>query len=201
MSSLGICTLVVGGVLLICGTSSADDRLLSDDTFDYRSTSDVVIDGGLVVGFPIALPTGLAKGLTAGITRGHRFAFGARAAWLTASEDSDAWAVTHHELHVRATAAVMHDVGRGTVGARLGLGGALVYEDRLRHQGMRAALEGDALETTAFALLPVATLEGVVALHIKGPWLVQLSGGPALSIVDGGAHGSRLAEVGLAWQP
>ena len=53
-------------VVLACcagapGTTRADPgALLTDDTWSYRSTGDLAVDGGLVVGFPSALPTGLA---------------------------------------------------------------------------------------------------------------------------------------------
>ncbi|HEX7837712.1 MAG TPA: hypothetical protein VF469_09630 [Kofleriaceae bacterium] len=178
-----------------------DGTLLTDDTWHYRSTRDVAVDGGLVVGFPAALPTGLATGVGAGVTAGRMVAVGARAAWVTATESSLPWTVTHSDLHLRVTGALQASPGRGILGLRLGLGGTLVHETRVRNQGMRAGLTGSDLETSAFAMVPAVDLDAVVALHIAGPWLLVTSGGPSIDRVDGKLHGGWTAELGVAWQP
>src|SRR5262249_32252700 len=116
--------------------------LLSDDTWRYHSAGDLAIDGGLIVGFPAALPTGLATGAEVGVTSGSQLAWGARAAWLTATEYSLPWTVTHSDVRLRVTGALQTSAGRGTFGLRLGLGGTLVHESRVRNQGMRAGLTG-----------------------------------------------------------
>lgn len=192
-------------LLALCAiprTSVADDgTLLSDDTWRYRSTGDVAVDGGLVVGFPAALPTGLATGAGAGVTVGRTLAVGARAAWVTATESSLPWMVTHSDLRLRVTGGVQATPGRATIGLRLGLGGTLVHETRVRNQGMRAGLTGSDLQTSTFAMLPAADLDAVVALHIAGPWLLVTSGGPSIDRVDGRFHGGWTAELGVAWQP
>lgn len=183
-------------------SAAADDgALLSDDTWRYRSTGDVAVDGGLVLGFPAALPTGLSTGVGAGVSAGRTVAVGARAAWVTATESSLPWTVTQSDLRLRLTAALQATPGRGIVGLRLGLGGTLVHETRVRNQGMRAGLSGSDLETSAFAMLPAADLDAVVALHIAGPWLLVTSGGPSIDRVDGKFHGGWTAELGVAWQP
>jgi hypothetical protein len=184
------------------GRARADDgTLLGDDTWSYRSSGRVAVDGGLVVGFPAALPTGLSTGAGAGVTVGQTLAWGARASWVTATESSLPWTVTHSDLRLRVTGGVQAAPGRGTIGLRLGLGGTLVHETRVRNQGMRAGLTGNELETSAFALLPAADLDAVVALHIAGPWLVMTSGGPSLDLHDGKLHTGWSAELGIAWQP
>jgi hypothetical protein len=175
--------------------------LLDDDTWRYRSTGDLAIDGGLVVGFPAALPTGLARGVGVGVSAGRQLAWGARAAWLTATESSLPWTVTHSDLRMRVTGAAQASAGRGTIGLRLGLGGTLVHESRVRNQGMRAGLSGSALETSTFAMLPAADLDVVVALHVAGPWLLVTSGGPSIDLVDRKLHGGWSAQLGVAWQP
>jgi hypothetical protein len=180
----------------------ADDAaLLDDDTWRYRSTGDLAVDGGLVVGFPAALPTGLAKGVGVGVSSGRQLAWGARAAWLTATESSLPWTVTHSDLRMRVTGAAQAAAGRGTIGLRLGLGGTLVHESRVRNQGMRAGLSGSALETSTFAMLPAADLDVVVALHVAGPWLLVTSGGPSIDVLDRKLHGGWSAQLGVAWQP
>jgi hypothetical protein len=175
--------------------------LLDDDTWRYRSTGDLAIDGGLVVGFPAALPTGLARGVGLGVSAGRRLAWGARAAWLTATESSLPWTVTQGDLRMRVTGAAQASAGRGTIGLRLGLGGTLVHESRVRNQGMRAGLSGTALATSTFAMLPAADLDVVVALHVAGPWLLVTSGGPSIDLLDRKLHGGWSAQLGVAWQP
>lgn len=183
-------------------TSWADSgALLTDDTWRYRSTGDFAVDGGLALGFPAALPTGLAKGIGAGVTTGHTLAWGARAAWVTATESSLPWTVTHSDLRLRVTGALQKAAGRGTIGLRLGLGGTLVHESRIRNQGMRAGLSGSDLETSSFAMLPAADLDAVIALHVAGPWLLVTSGGPSVDVLDGKLHAGWSAQLGVAWQP
>jgi hypothetical protein len=179
----------------------ADDAAPGDEAWRYRSTGELAVDGSLVVGFPAALPTGLATGVGAGVTRGKTFAFGARAAWVTATESSLPWTVTHSDLRMRVTGAIQATPGRGILGLRLGLGGTLVHESRVRNQGMRAGLSGTDLENSTFAMLPAADLDAVVALHIAGPWLLVTSGGPSFDILDGKLHAGWSAELGVAWQP
>jgi hypothetical protein len=196
-----VALLALAGALALPRQSRADDTLLTDDTWNYASTGDLTVDGGLAFGFPAALPTGLSKGIAASVTKGRCLAWGARAEWLTATESSLAWTVTQSDLHLRATGALQRIVGRGTFGLRLGLGGTLVHETRLRNQGMRAGLTGSDLETTAFAMLPAADLDAVVAIHIAGPWLMIASGGPSVDVVDSKLHGGWNAQLGVAWQP
>ena len=160
----------------------------------------LAVDAGLQVGFPAALPTGLARGLGAGVAWGRCLALGGRASYTTVTESSDAWIVTHHEVGLRVTGAVQRAVGRGLLALRLGAGGTVVHESRLRQQGTRAGLAGDALATSATALVPAANLDAVVGISIRGPWRLQLGGGPAI-VIDDGPHAGWSASVGVAWQP
>ncbi len=192
--------LVLAFVVALPQLARADGTLADDDTWAYRSTGDLAIDAGLVVGFPAALPTGLSKGIGAGFTQGRGLAWGARGSWVTATESSLPWTVTQSDLNLRVTGAVQRVAGRGTIGLRLGLGGTLVHESRVRNQGMRAGLTGSALETSTFAMLPAANLEAVIALHVAGPWLVMMSGGPSVDVLSGSLHAGWSAELGVAWQ-
>lgn len=193
---------LVVATILVSRPSAADVGALTSDSFPYERGGPLAFDGGLLVGFPTALPTGLSRGLGVGLTAGHcPFRWGARVAWLTATESTLDWQVTHSDLRLRATASLQHDAGRGSIALRVGGGGTLVHETRLRNQGMRAGLTGSDLEMTAFALVPAAEVEAVVSLHLVGKWLVVMSGGPSAAIVDSSLHGSWIAELGVGWQP
>jgi hypothetical protein len=188
--------------LLLVGTFApavADPRIASD-TFPVRSQSEVVVDAGLALGFPAALPTGLSRGAGAGISVGAGpLRWGARAAWLTATESTLAWKVTHQDIQLRALAGLAHVAGRGTIGIRLGAGATLVHEARRHPQGSRAGLTGDALEMTALALPPAADLEGTVGIAIYGAWQLSVAGGPSLALVDGDPRWSWVARLGVGW--
>lgn len=189
-------------ILLVARTVAAEGPAAASDVFAVRPGGAFVIDGGLVLGFPAALPTGLSKGIGGGVTFGAcPLRWGARAAWVTATESTLAWEVTHSDLRLRVTGSAQHDAGRGSLGLRLGAGGTLVHESRLRAQGMRAGLTGSELETSTFAMVPAADLEAMVSLHVIGPWLLVMSGGPSVALVDGAPHTSWTAELGVAWQP
>jgi hypothetical protein len=188
------------GIAVAMPCASNAEPAFSDETWRYSSHGALAIDGGLAVGFPAALPTGLARGVAAGVTWGRVLAVGARVSYMTASESSAAWLVTHRDLGLRVTGSLQHAAGRAVLGLRLGVGGTLVHESRLRHQGMRAGLEGDALRTSASAMLPAAQLDAVVGVAVKGPWRLSLSGGPGI-VLDDGAHAGWSAGVGIGWQP
>jgi hypothetical protein len=189
-------------ILLLARAAAAEGPTAASDSFAVRAGGPVLVDGGLVLGFPTALPTGLSKGIGGGVTFGEcPLRWGARAAWVTATESARYWEVTHSDLRLRVTGSAQHDSGRGSFGIRLGAGGTLVHESRLRAQGMRADVSGEMLETSAFAMLPAADLEAVVAVHVLGPWLLVMSGGPSVALVDGEPHMSWTAELGVAWQP
>jgi hypothetical protein len=182
--------------------SLADDSSLTDSTWDYASRGRLAIDAGLAIGFPAALPTGLGMGVGAGITHAAAgVTWGARAAWLTTSESSLTWTVSHDDLQLRLTGGLAQRAGRGAFGLRLGLGGTLVHESRVRNQGMRAGLPATELESSTFTLLPAADFDAVITLHVAGPWLMLLTGGPSGNLLDGRLHAAWNANLGVAWQP
>jgi hypothetical protein len=191
--------LVLGAVL--CSTAHAEGPLLTDDTWRVRAPGPLTVDGGLILGLPTAFSTGLSTGVGAGATFGRRIAWGVRASWSSATESSIDWTVARADFKLRAAVAVQHDAGRGRLALRLGLGPTFVHEDRVRNQGMRAGLTGTDLETSAWAALPAADLEAVVGVHIAGPWLLTMSGGPSVVLSDGAVHGGWVAQLGAGWQP
>ena len=108
------------------------------------------------------------------------------------------WTVSHADLRLRATGAIRHVAGRGTISLRLGLGATLVREVRDFTQGTQA---GAPMETTALSALPAADLDLVVTVNVVGPWLFVLAGGPTVDVLDKGLHGGWTAEIGVAWRP
>jgi hypothetical protein len=173
------------------------------DAWRVHSDGHLTIDAGLIFGLPVALGTGLSTGVGAGAMSGlgRFFSCGVRASWATATESSSVWTVTNADLRLRAAAAVDHSAGRGRFGLRLGAGPSVIHESRVRNQGMLAGLTGTALETSTWTTVPTVDLEAVVAVHILGPWLLAISGGPSLAMVDGGGHWGFTGQMGVAWQP
>lgn len=193
--------LLVLGVA-VSGTASADQGQLNADSFPVQPAGPVRVEGGLVSGFAPVLSTGLSLGVGAAATyRLGALRVGGRLAALTATESSLAWEVTHQDVQGRALVGVEHRAGRGSLGLRLGLGGSLVRERRVRAQGGRAGLEGDALTMTSLALLPAADLEATIGVQVVGAWSAQLAGGPSVVILDGDARASWVAMIGVGWQP
>jgi hypothetical protein len=193
--------LVVLASTLAAASLVAPARAETDDgAWRVRSTGRLTLDAGLVAGHPAALDTGLSTGVGAGATFGRTLALAVRASWSTATESSTAWSVTQDDLRLRLGGSLQRDVGRGRFALRLGLGPTIVHEARARNQGARAGLTGSALETTAWSTLPTADLEGVVAVHVAGPWLLVLSGGASVSDVDGHARAGFIAQLGTGWQ-
>jgi len=195
--------LALGLVVALAPRDARGDGPLAgdDDRWKVTSCGCWMVDGGLVTGAPAALPTGLTRGFGGGVTYGHELTAGARASWSTATVYTTAWQVTHSDLRLRVTGGAEHLAGRGSFGLRLGLGGTLVHERRERNQGMRAGLTGSELATSAFAMLPALDVEAVVSVHVLGPWLLVIDGGPAADVVAGAVHGRWTAGLGLAWQP
>lgn len=179
-------------------------RLLDDDTFAFHSDGDLALDAALYVATPSQLPAGMSTGIAAGVTRGCgcSLAYGARVSWSQLTESSPIWSVSQWDMKLRASGALRHRAGRGVLSLRLSAGATIVREDRVRNQAMTAGLTGGAFETKAYALMPAGELEGVIALHIAGPWLAIVSAGPSL-LVDpsGGVRGGFVAEMGIGWQP
>jgi hypothetical protein len=196
----GLLTLAVAHALHST-TARAEGPVQLDDRWPVRSGGPLTIDGGVMLALPAALGTGLSTGVGAGVMVGHRFRLGLRVAGSSATESSIDWTVTHTELRLRAAADIQHVAGRGAFGLRLGVGPTIVHETRLRNQGARAALTGSDLETTAFSALPSVDLDAVVGVHIAGPWLLMLSGGPSASWVSGDFKAGWSALVGTGWQP
>jgi hypothetical protein len=171
----------------------ADGPPLVTDVAHVPSGGPLTVDAGLLLALPTSLGTGLSSGFGVGITRGHTLAWEARASWSTATESSIPWTVTQSDLRLRVGGALQRTLGRARVGLRLGIGPTIVHETRLRN--------GSSLTTSAFATLPAGELEAFVDLHLFGPWLVVLSGGPSATLDDPGFRGGWVSLIGAGWQP
>lgn len=196
---------VLAILVLAAGVAHADSgRLLDDDTFKVSEHGQYVLDGALLVASPSALPAGISTGVAAGVTRecGCTLAYGVRASWSREIDSSEMWIVTDQELRLRATAALRHRAGRGTISLRAAAGTTVIYEDRVHQQGARSGLTGSALEQREYAALPAGELEVVIGLHVSGAWLAMVSMGPQLVVESGGTvRGGFTAQLGVAWQP
>jgi hypothetical protein len=187
---IALALLLVG---LYPAPARGDGSPLVADLARAPSGGNLTVDGGLFLALPTALGPSLSTGFGLGVLRGGTFAWGARASWSTATESAIAWTVTQWDLRLRLDGAVQHRIGRARVGLRLGLGPTIVHETRDRNLG--------AIETTESALLPAGELEAFVALHVFGPWLTVLSGGPS-AVLDGGAlRAGWVSLIGVGWQP
>ena len=190
MRGLVIAVLLAG---FIPTTARADEPVVTASGLRYQSGGPLTVDGGLLLALPTALGPGLSTGFGLGVTWGRVFAIEARTSWSTATESSIPWTVTQSDLRLRVGGVLQRTLGRARVGLRLGIGPTIVHETRLRN--------GSTLQTSAFATLPAGELEAVVAVHLFGPWLVTLSGGPSAAFDDPGFRGGWVSLIGAGWQP
>jgi hypothetical protein len=196
---------IAAGTLLVMALSRAavaeEAPRLADDQWAYRPGGPLALDGGLVMTPPATLGTGLATGVGAGVTYGGSAAVGLRASWGTSTESSLVWIVQHDDYRLRATGTVQRAVGRGVFALRLGVGATIVHESRTRIQAGRAMVMAGDLMSSATEALPAGELEAVVSVHVAGPWLLVISGGPAGVVSDGTLHGGWTSQLGVGWRP
>ena len=147
------------------------------------------------------MSAGVGAGYLRALTSGGRLLVGARASWSTATEYTLTEEVRNDDIRLRLNLAVQQVLGRGAFGLRLGVGATTVYEGRTRSQGNRAALQGSALSTSSWYLLPAAEVEGVVFLRVWNGWGMTVSGGPTLHVIDGSARFGWSSGLGVLWQP
>ncbi|CAN5213492.1 hypothetical protein BH11MYX1_BH11MYX1_04580 [soil metagenome] len=182
-------------------SARADDRLVDDDTFAVSSRGALAVDAGLFLATPSALPSGISTGLAVGLTRacGCHLAYGVRATWSSITESSGVYTVTQDDYRLRLTGEVRHEVGRGSVAVRLGIGPTFVHEVRVLDQGMRSGRTD--LDRRAWGTVPAADLDARFAIHVAGPWLGIASAGPSLDHSGGAFAWGWNATLGVAWQP
>jgi hypothetical protein len=155
----------------------------------------------LAAGLPAAMPAGLTMGVGAGVLGRGLLAWGARASWSTATEFTEAWAVTHDETRLRAMVALQRSIGRGSVGLRLAPGLTVLRERAERAQSARLTTSGLPLSDAAWALLPAVDLELAIVLRVVGDAGVVVRAGPTLHVVNGAAEFGWTGGLGVAWLP
>jgi hypothetical protein len=182
-------------------TAIAEERLVDDDTFAVTSTGGLVVDAGLFLATPSALPSGISTGVALGVMRacGCRWSYGVRASWSSITEGSLDYTVTQDDYRLRLVGAIRHDVGRGSLALRLGVGPTFVHEVRTANQGMDAGTT--AFNRRAWGTVAGSELDGIVSLHITGAWLGLASAGPAVDRFGGRLAWGWTAMLGVAWQP
>ena len=197
---LCLVTLLASGAF--ARVASADEPTAPpDSTTPTASESVGRIDMGLTAGLPAALGTGMTGGIVAGVMHAGTLGWGARAAYSQATEYTTTWAVTHHEIRLRAEGALQRQIGRGVVGLRLGAGATVLYEARARAQAARLGDAGVGLNTSTWSVLPGGELEGFIALPIAGPFGLGLSAGPSLHVFQGAVVPGWLAQLTAVWWP
>jgi hypothetical protein len=164
------------------------------------------LDGQLVLALPASLQPGMSTGVgvafTRVATRGGLLAWGARASWSTATEYSPCspTEVRNDDIRLRLYGQVQRAVGRGLFGLRVGVGATLVYEGLTLVQGARAGLPASQQESTSWATLPAADIEGIVVLRVWNSWGMSVSGGPTLHGLHGGVRTGWTSGLGVTWQ-
>ena len=197
----GLIAIAFGLVGLVPCRALADAALVGVDALRAPAAGPLSIDAGLLLAKPAALGPGLSTGFGVGVMGGRTLAWEARASWSTATESSISWTVTQSDLRLRVGAALQSTLGRARAGLRIGIGPTIVHETRTRNQGAAANLTGSALGSSSVATLPAGEVEAFVALHLFGPWLFTVSGGPSASIDSGNARAGWISMMGVGWQP
>lgn len=150
---------------------------------------------------PASLGTGLSTGLAARWLQPGRWTWGGELSGSTATEYGASWEVNHLDVRARAVVGLQGSIGRGRVAVLLGLGPTAIRENRLRNQGERLGLSGEALEQTTWGALGSADLLAVVSLPVVGPWAAVVAAGPALHISQSGTAAGWTAQLGVGWLP
>lgn len=159
------------------------------------------LDAGVYTATPAALGTGLSGGVAIGLARSGTWSWGTRLSYSQATEYAPTWAVTHHELRARVNGALQTGLGRGWLGVRLGAGVTTLYETRARAQAARLGAAAAGLDTSTWAALPAAELEGFVALPVYGPVGLGLAAGPTVHVFQGAVVPGWLVQLTGVWWP
>lgn len=158
----------------------------------------------MVNGLPAALGTGLSSGGSLRWLRdvgGVRWVWGSELSAGSATEYGASWQVSQLDVRLRALAGVQAALGRGKLALLLGAGPTLVREHRLRNQGERLGLSGEALEQTSWGALGSLDLNASVAAPVAGPWVAVVSAGPAVHVGSDGAALGWTTLLGVGWMP
>lgn len=138
---------------------------------------------GAFAASPSALETGQLLGPSLAVRLAGPLALGARLRLGRASENDLTWSVSHTELSLAATAALVAALGRGEVGVTLSAGPLVLHEARARHQALRLESAGLERETSAWSVGISGALEAGVRLFVFETFGVALGGGPRVDVL------------------
>lgn len=164
------------------------------------------LHAAMINGLPAVLGTGMSTG---GSLRWlqplgqaqTRWVWGGELSVSSSTEYGASWQVSHTDMRVRVLGGVQAALGRGKMALLLGAGPTAVLENRLRNQGERLGLSGDALEQNSWGALASVDLSWSVAAPVVGPWAAIVSAGPALHVGSNGAALGWTTLLGVGWMP
>jgi hypothetical protein len=164
------------------------------------------LHAALLNGLPAVLGTGMSTGASLRwlqpLRQGQaRWVWGTEISAGSATEYGASWQVSQLDLRLRAVVGAQAALGRGKMALLLGAGTTLVREDRLRNQGERLGLSGDALEQSSWGALGSLDLSWSLAAPVAGPWAAVVSAGPALHLGSSGAAMGWTTLLGVGWMP
>lgn len=204
-TALGVVALTVAGLLLApallwaqAPEQIADPEQAVEPPARFAGSQ---LNLALTNGLPAVLGTGMSTGVALRWLQPGRWTWGGELSGASATEYGASWQVAHLDIRARGLVGVQAALGRARVAALLGLGVTAVQENRLRQQGERLGLTGDALEQTTWGALASADLLAVVAVPVTGAWAAIVAGGPALHVGQDGPRAGWTAQLGVGWLP
>lgn len=164
------------------------------------------LHAAMVNGLPAVLGTGMSTGASLRWLQPlrqaqTRWVWGGEISASSSTEYGASWQVSQTDMRVRVLAGAQAALGRGKMALLLGAGPTAVRENRLRNQGERLGLSGDALEQNSWGALASVDLSWSVAAPVVGPWAAIVSAGPALHVGSNGAALGWSTLLGVGWMP
>lgn len=179
---------------------------LAEEAEPAHPWSGAQLHAAMINGLPAVLGTGMSTGgslrwLQPLRRRQARWVWGGELSVSSSTEYGASWQVSHTDMRVRVLGGVQAALGRGKMALLLGAGPTAVLENRLRNQGERLGLSGDALEQNSWGALASVDLSWSVAAPVVGPWAAIVSAGPALHVGSNGAALGWTTLLGVGWMP
>lgn len=179
---------------------------LAEEPEPAHPWSGTQLHAAMVNGLPAVLGTGMSTGASLRwlqpLGSGQsRWVWGGEVSVSSSTEYGASWQVSQTDMRVRALVGAQAALGRGRMALLLGAGPTAVLENRLRNQGERLGLSGDALEQNRWGALASLDLNWSVAAPVAGQWAAVVSAGPALHLGSSGAALGWTTLLGVGWMP